>query len=44
MNLKKMAALAGVLLVGGCTSSEPQWAQRNQRVIEEFNKTYKPKK
>src|SRR5918999_5211417 len=33
--------LAGVLLVAGCSnsSSAPEWAQRNQRVIDEFNIT-----
>ena len=42
LNVKKMRALlAGVLLVAGCSSSSsaPEWAQRNQRVIDEFKIT-----
>ena len=33
------ASLAGVLLVTGCSSSTPEWAARNQRVIDEFKIT-----
>jgi gluconolactonase len=43
VNVKKMNALtlAGVLIVAGCSSSSsaPEWAQRNQRVIDEFKIT-----
>ena len=32
-------SLAGVLFVTGCSSGQPEWAQRNQRVIDEFKIT-----
>jgi gluconolactonase len=32
-------SLAGALLLAACTSSTPEWAQRNQRVIDEFKVT-----
>lgn len=32
-------ALTIVLFMAGCSSAEPEWAQRNQRVIEEFKIT-----
>jgi gluconolactonase len=32
-------SLASVLLVAGCSSGKPEWAERNERVIDEFKIT-----